>query len=252
MDLGLAGRTAVVSGASSGMGLAIARALADEGANVMLFARREELLAQAVAELGVDRAASVAGDSTDPEAAERLVAATRERFGGIDVLVNNTGGPRGGTFGELSDEDWTAAFELAVMSAIRLTRLALPDLRASGRGRIVNISGYPVLKTEARLLLSSAVRRSVIGWAMALAREEAANRITINSIAPGYIDTGRLRYLYGLASDPEAARAREVERIPAGRFGRPEEIAATVAFLCSEQAAYMTGETLLIDGGLLA
>jgi 3-oxoacyl-[acyl-carrier protein] reductase len=138
------------------------------------------------------------------------------------------------------------------MSAVRLTRLALPALRAGGRGRVVNITGYTVLKTEPRLVLSSSVRRSVIGWAGALAIEEAANGVTVNSIAPGYIDTDRLRYLYGLADDPEAARGRDLARIPAGRFGTPEEIAALVAFLSSVQAGYITGEVVLVDGGLLA
>lgn len=251
MDLGLTGCTAIVSGASSGMGLAIARELVAEGARVALFARRADRLEEAVAALGADRAVAVAGDSNDPAAQERLVATARERFGAVDIVVNNTGGPRGGTFGELDDADWRAGFELAVLSAVRLTRLALPDLRASGRGRVVNITGFTVLKTEPRLHLSSALRRSVIGWAMALAREEAAHGITVNSIAPGYIDTDRLRYLYGLGDDPDAARRRDIERIPAGRMGRPEEIAATAAFLCSVQAGYMTGETLLVDGGLL-
>lgn len=251
MDLGLSGRTAIVSGASSGMGLAIARQLSQEGADVALFARREDLLEAAVEELGRERALAVAGDSTQPEDLERLVAAARERFGRVDIVVNNTGGPRGGAFADLSDADWLAGFDLSVLSAIRLTRLALPDLRSGGQGRVVNVTSYSVLKTAPGLFLSSAVRRAVVGWTMALAQEEGVHGITVNSIAPGYIDTDRLRYFYGLRDDPEAARAADLERIPMRRFGAPEEVAGLVAFLCSRQAGYITGETTLIDGGLL-
>jgi 3-oxoacyl-[acyl-carrier protein] reductase len=251
MDLGLDGRTAVVSGASSGMGRAIARELVREGARVALIARRADLLDDAVDELGSDRAVAVVGDSRDPDALNRLVEVAQERFGGIDVVINNTGGPPAGHFAALADDDWTAAFELTVLSAVRLTRAALPALRESGSGRVVNITGFTVLRVEPRLLLSSAIRSSVVGWARALAREEAANGITINSIAAGFIETDRLLYLYSKGPDPEQARQRDIMRIPAARMGTAEEIAAAAAFLCSTQAAYITGETLLVDGGLL-
>ena len=136
------------------------------------------------------------------------------------------------------------------MSAVRLTRLALPALRATGHGRIVNITSSTVKEVADGLLLANAVRPAVIGWGKHLSREEGPNGVTVNSIAPGYIDTDRLKYLYSLESDPEAARSRDAQLIPARRFGDPDEIADVTAFLCSRQAAYINGVTLLVDGGL--
>jgi 3-oxoacyl-[acyl-carrier protein] reductase len=236
------------------MGRAIARRLAAEGASVLLFARRADALEEAVAEIsassGSGRAVAVAGDSALEADLARAVEQAHQTFGRIDIVVNNTGGPAAGDFGDLDDEAWQAGFELTLLSALRLTRLALPMLRRSGRGRVVNITSMAVKEVNDGLLLSNALRPGVTGWAKHLSREEGPNAITVNSIAPGYIDTERLRYLYSTEPDPEAARARDAETIPLRRFGSPEEIAAAAAFLCSAEAAYISGVTLLVDGGL--
>lgn len=254
MDLGLRGCAAVVGGASSGMGRAIARRLAVEGCNVTLFARRSELLDDAVAEISAlpdgGRAHAVAGDSIAQPDLGRAVEETSREFGRLDIVVNNTGGPPAGDFGDLEDGDWQRGFELTLLSAIRLTRLALPALRRSGRGRVLNLTSIAVKEINDGLLLSNALRPGVTGWAKHLSREEGPHGITVNSIAPGYIDTERLQYLYSTEADPEAARRRDAETIPLRRFGSPAEIAAVAAFLCSTEAAYITGVTLLVDGGL--
>ena len=251
MDLELTGCTAIVGGSSSGMGRAIALALAAEGCNVTLFARRRELLEQAAAEVaalgGPAEALVVAGDATDPAALRSLVDATLERFGQLDILVNNSGGPPAGTFEEFDDDRWRSAWELLFMSNIRLTRLALPALRTSGRGRIVNITSSVVKEPSEGLLLSNAYRPGVIGWAKTLSQEEGRHGITVNSIGPGFIDTDRMRELYA-GADPDA-RAGDEALIPLGRFGEPSEVADTVAFLCSAQASYISGITVLVDGG---
>jgi 3-oxoacyl-[acyl-carrier protein] reductase len=254
VDLDLEGCVAIVGGSSSGMGRACALALAAEGCNVVLFARRQELLDEAVAEIeGLGsgaQALAAAGDATDPEAPQALVERTLERFGRLDIVVNNAGGPPAGAFEDFDEDAWRGAWELTLMSALRLTRLALPALRRSGRGRIVNITSSAVKEPNDGLLLSNVYRPGVIGWAKTIAREEAAHGITVNSIAPGYIDTERLQRLYELGDDPAAARRADEAAIPARRFGDPAEIGAAVAFLCSTRAAYINGITLLVDGGL--
>jgi 3-oxoacyl-[acyl-carrier protein] reductase len=254
VDFGLEGSAAIVGGSSSGMGRAIAARLASEGCFVTLFARRAEVLQEAVDQInsdcGEDRALAVAGDSMDPVALAQAVEATQARFGRLDIVVNNTGGPPAGDFAAFADEAWQDAFELTFMSAVRLTRLALPALREGGRGRIVNVTSSTVKEIADGLLLANAIRPAVIGWAKHLSREEGPNGVTVNSIAPGYVDTDRLKYLYSLESDPETARTRDAAQIPARRFGDPDDIANVVAFLCSLQAAYINGVTLLVDGGL--
>ena len=254
MDLGLRGCAAVVAGASSGMGRAVARRLAEEGCDVTLFARRPEQLDDAVAEIAAltdgGRAHAVAGDSTVPADLTRTIEETMREFGRIDIVVNNTGGPPAGDFGDFDDEGWQRGFELTLLSAIRLTRLALPALRQSGRGRVVNLTSMAVKEINDGLLLSNALRPAVTGWAKHLSREEGPHGVTVNSIAPGYIDTDRLRYLYSTGSDPASDRRRDEQSIPLRRFGAPDEIASAAAFLCSSEAAYITGVTLLVDGGL--
>jgi 3-oxoacyl-[acyl-carrier protein] reductase len=190
------------------------------------------------------------GDSTISTDLARAVEETSREFGQIDIVVNNTGGPPAGDFGDFGDGDWQRSFELTLLSAIRLTRLALPALRESGRGRVVNITSMAVKEINDGLLLSNALRPGVIGWAKHLSREEGPHGITVNSIAPGYIDTERLRYLYSTEADPDAARRRDEQTIPLRRFGSPDEIASAAAFLCSTEAAYITGVTMLVDGGL--
>jgi 3-oxoacyl-[acyl-carrier protein] reductase len=254
MDLGLKGCTAIVSGASSGMGRAAAMALAAEGCNVAVFARRSDLLDEVVAAVdalpGQARGLAVPGDSTAPDDLAHLVEVTRGQFGRVDILVNNTGGPPAGGFEQFGDDDWRAAWELTLMSTIRLTRLALPALRESGRGRIVTITSSAVKEPNDGLLLSNAFRPAVTGWSKTLSQDEAHHGITVNCIAPGYIDTERMQRIYASGDDPEGDRRRDAEAIPAGRFAEPSEVGDAVAFLCSTRAAYINGITLLIDGGL--
>jgi 3-oxoacyl-[acyl-carrier protein] reductase len=238
MDLGLRGRTAIVCGASSGMGLAVAEALAAEGANVTMFARRRELLEPAAERIG---ALAVRGDLTVPKDLARLVDTTVDAFGGIDVLVNNGGGPPPGPAAGVTDDAVENAVELLLLSAIRLTNLCLPRLEASGRGRIVNIESSSVRSPIDGLALSNAIRPGLVGWMKTLAREVAPKGITVNTIAPGRIDTERLRSLDGVA---------DVSQIPMGRLGEPAEIASVVTFLASEGAAYVTGAVVPVDGGI--
>jgi 3-oxoacyl-[acyl-carrier protein] reductase len=239
MDLGLKGRTAVVCGASSGIGLATAESLADEGANVAMFARRRDLLQREADRIG---ALAVRGDLTNPPDLERLVDRTLEAFGGIDILVNNGGGPPRTSAESIDDDALESAVELLLFSAVRLTNLCLRELRRSGRGRIINIASSSVREPLDNLALSNAIRPGVIGWAKTLARELGPDGITVNSIAPGKIDTARLA--------EDGSRADELAKIPARRFGRAREVADVVTFLASDQAAYVSGTVLAVDGGL--
>jgi 3-oxoacyl-[acyl-carrier protein] reductase len=243
VDLGLAGRTAIVCGASSGMGLAIAETLAGEGANVAMFARRRELLQREAERIG---ALAVQGDVTIPQHLERLVRVTVEAFGGVDVLVLNGGGPPAGPAIGMTAEAVEDAVALLLTSHVTLVGHCLPYLRESGRGRIVAIESSSVREPLANLALSNAVRPGVIGWLKTLARELGPDAITVNTIAPGRIDTDRLRAVYG-EDGPSAA---ELEQIPVRRVGSPAEIAAVVAFLASDHAAYLTGGVIPVDGGL--
>ena len=242
MDLGLSGTTAIVCGASSGMGLATAEALAREGANVAMFARRRDVLEREADRIG---ALAVRGDVTDPADLKRLVDRTVTAFGGIDILVNNSGGPPRGPAVGLGDDAVERAVELLLLSVIRLTELSLPQLERSGRGRIVNIESSSVREPADNLALSNAIRPGVIGWAKTMARELGPRKITVNSIAPGKIETARLAELY-----VDRSRADDLEQIPLRRFGRPEEVADVICFLASEQAGYVSGAVIPVDGAL--
>jgi 3-oxoacyl-[acyl-carrier protein] reductase len=242
MELGLAGRTAIVCGASSGMGLAIADALAAEGANVAMFARRRELLQREAERIG---GLAVRGDLTNPADLQRLVDRTLEAFGGIDILVNNGGGPPRTPAVDLTDEHVEQAVELLLLSAIRLTGLCLAQLERSGHGRVINITSSSVREPIDNLALSNSVRPGVVGWAKTLAREIGPKKITVNSIAPGRIETERLAEVY--AGQP---RAEDLEQIPLRRFGAAQEIANVACFLASDAASYVTGTVIPVDGGL--
>jgi 3-oxoacyl-[acyl-carrier protein] reductase len=240
MDLGLTGRTAIVCGASSGMGLGVAESLREEGANVVMFARRQELLEQEAGRIG---GLAVVGDVTSGDDLERLVRTTVDTYGGIDVLVNNSGGPHRAQASELDAEQVESAVRLLLVSVVRLTGLCLPHLERSGRGRIVNITSSTVREPIDSLALSNVVRPGVIGWAKTLAREVGSKGITVNSIAPGSIDTERIRELH-----PEGPSQEDLDEIPVRRLGTPREIGDVVAFLCSERASYVSGTVVFVDG----
>jgi 3-oxoacyl-[acyl-carrier protein] reductase len=243
MDLGLNGRTAIVCGASAGMGLAIARALAAERVNVAMFARRREVLEPEAERLG---ALAVRGDVRDPADLERLVERTVQAFGGIDILVNNSGGPPRTAALEIKDELLQDAVDLLLHSVVRLTGLCLPYLARSGHGRVINITSSTVREPADNLALSNAVRPGVIGWAKTLSREIGPDGVTVNSIAPGRIETERLAEVY-----PDGPTPADLETIPLRRFGSTEEIADVVCFLASDRASYVSGTTIPVDGGLV-
>jgi 3-oxoacyl-[acyl-carrier protein] reductase len=242
VDLGLKDKTAIVCGASSGIGLGIAESLAGEGANVVLFARRSELLEREAERLG---GLAVVGDVTSGDDAERLVQTAVERYGGVDVLVNNSGGPPRSTAAELGLDDVEAAVRLLLLSVVRLTNLCLPHLRRSESGRIVNVTSSSVREPIDNLVLSNVVRPGVVGWAKSLARELGPDGITVNCVAPGRIDTDRIREVY-----PDGPSEADLVTIPLRRLGTTREIGDVVAFLCSERAAYVSGTVVLVDGAL--
>jgi 3-oxoacyl-[acyl-carrier protein] reductase len=242
MDLGLANRTAIVCGASSGIGLAIAEALAIEGANVSMFARRRDALEREAERIG---ALAVRGDVRSPRDLENLVARTLTAFGGIDVLVNNSGGQPRGTARDAGAEAVEEAVDLLLVSVIRLTQLCLPHLERSGHGRVITVTSSSVREPIDGLVLSNAVRPGVVGWSKTLAREVAPSGITVNAVAPGRIDTERIREVY-----PEGPTPDDLASIPAGRLGSPREVGDVVCFLASDRAAYVTGALVPVDGGL--
>jgi 3-oxoacyl-[acyl-carrier protein] reductase len=256
MNSAIEGKAALVGGASSGIGLACARALAAEGARVVLLARDAARLAQRVQELrqaGAE-AHAVAGDLSRTETLPDLVRQAREHTGRIDILVNNTGGPPSGDPLSFSAEDWQNAFRLTFLSAETVTRLLLPEMADRGWGRIINLASVSVLTPLPGLILSNSIRLAVVGWARTLARQYAGRGVTINTIAMGYTLTGRIEELHQETARREGRSYEEVlaqatARIPMARMARPEEIAAAVVFLAGEGASYITGAVLPVDGG---
>jgi 3-oxoacyl-[acyl-carrier protein] reductase len=242
VELGLAGRTAIVCGASAGIGLGCAEALAAEGANLSLLARRRDELGRQAERLG---ALAVRGDVTNAKHLQRLVDQTLEAFGGIDVLVLNSGGPpRTGAL-DVTDHQVEETVELLLLSAIRLVRLCRPHLEASGRGRVIAITSSTVKEPVDNLALSNAIRPGLVGWLKTVARELGPAGVTVNAIAPGRIDTERLQEVY-----PDGPTAADLAAIPLGRLGAAREVGDVVCFLASEQASYVTGATIAVDGGL--
>jgi 3-oxoacyl-[acyl-carrier protein] reductase len=242
VDLGLDGRTAIVCGASSGIGLGIAEALAGEGANVAMFARRGELLEREAARLG---GLAVAGDVRETENLERLVHSAVETYGGVDILVHNSGGPPRSTTTELDAGKVRDAVELLLVSIVHLTGLCLPHLERSPAGRIVTVTSSTVREPIDSLALSNAIRPGIVGWSKSLARELGPKGITVNCIAPGRIDTERVREVY-----PDGPSADDLAAIPLQRLGTTREVGDVVAFLCSDRASYVSGTVVLVDGAL--
>jgi len=250
MDLGLKDRRALVTAASRGLGRACAEALELEGAKVFISSRD----ATAIEKTGkaIRAAGWAAADVSKPGEPESLVEQARTRLGGLDILVVNAGGPPPGTFQATALESWEAAFQLTLMSAVRLVKAAVSDLKQSGHGRIIFITSISVRQPIANLILSNTLRAGVTGLAKTLARELAPDGITANCLAPDAILTDRTWQLAAAGGGNPEERVKEMAaRSPMGRFGDPAEFAAACAFLCSRQAAYITGQTLGVDGGSL-
>jgi 3-oxoacyl-[acyl-carrier protein] reductase len=242
VDLGLKGRTALVCGASSGLALASAEALAEEGANVTMFARRRDVLERESDRLG---ALAVRGDVTLPQDLERAVTQTIAAFGGLDILVWNSGGPPPGKATDVTADSAEQAFELLLQPAIRLVQLCLPHLGRSGSGRIVAITSLAAKEPTRHLALSNTFRPALTGWLKTLADELGPRGITVNCVAPGRIATPRLEYLY-----PGGPTEEALHDIPLRRWGDPREFGDVVCFVASDRARYVTGQTIVVDGGL--
>ncbi|MGA8942180.1 MAG: SDR family oxidoreductase [Thermoactinomyces sp.] len=259
MDLGLKGKSALIAASSKGLGKAIAMELAAEGANVVVSGRNEEQLQKAVAEIEAvsgGKVAACAADVTKPEDIQALIQFTAAQQGGIDVLVTNAGGPPAGSFDDFDDEDWEKAFQLNLLSVIRLIRGALPYMRGKKAGRIVNLASSSFKQPIDNLILSNTFRTAVVGLSKSLAVELGKDGILINTIGPGRISTDRIVALdranakkTGLS--PNEVRSRNTGQIPLGRYGTPEEFAKVVAFLVSEANTYVTGQAFLVDGGMV-
>jgi 3-oxoacyl-[acyl-carrier protein] reductase len=243
VDLGLTGRRALVTAASKGLGRACAETLIAEGARVFISSRDPEAAAQKIGAIG-----SLASDVSQPGQPERLVDAATGALGGLDILIVNAGGPPFGTFQDTPLEAWEGAFQLTLMSAVRLVHAALPHLKQSDQARIVFIGSISVRQPIGNLALSNSLRAGVSGLAKTLSLELAGERITVNTVAADSILTDRIRNMTG---DSEDAIKLMAERRPMRRMGTPDEFAAACVFLCSRQAAYITGQTLGVDGGSL-
>jgi len=260
MDLGLRDKVAILLAASKGLGRASASALAAEGAHVTIGARGAQQLektAQEIQRTTGSPVLAVPTDVTKPQDIEGIVSATVQEFGRIDILVNNAGGPPAGTFESFGDAQWQSAFELNLLSTVRLIRLVIPHMRKTGSGRIITIVSTSVKQPIDGLLLSNAIRTGVVGLTKTLSIELAPDNITVNNVCPGRLLTDRLHQIYHLnervqqGENQASILVEMAQGIPMGRVGKPEELGALVAFLASQQAAYITGTTIQVDGGLV-
>ncbi|MEM1297093.1 MAG: SDR family oxidoreductase [Verrucomicrobiota bacterium] len=243
MNLDIAGKIALVTGSSQGIGFAIARGLAEEGVQVVISSRSADKLESAKHQIGA--AAAIPADASNQASISELVAKTREQIGEPEILVVNAGGPPPGAAAELEENAWARGYELTLMSAIRLARECLPAMQAKKWGRIINVTSLSVKEPVPNLTLSNAFRAGVTGFARTLASEVAEDGITVNNVAPGATDTSRIRQLYPTAD----ALKNATEKIPAKRLATPDEVAAAAVFLAGKPAAMITGQTILVDGG---
>lgn len=257
MELGIKGKVALVAAASQGLGRAVAEELAIEGAALILCARREKELEEVSTSISQRTGSSILTVPTDlshHQDIKRLVDKGIEKFGAIDILVTNAGGPPAGQFETLSRESWGQATDLLLMSVIELTKLVLPGMKERGWGRILNITSIAVKQPVDNLILSNSLRAAVTGFARTLANEVAEFGITVNNIMPGYTLTERVEQLAKSIAEKEGVsteviRGRWEKEIPMKRLGTPNEFAALAAFLVSERASYITGSSIAVDGG---
>jgi len=258
MDLHLTNKVALVVASSKGLGKTIASQLAQEGCDVMLTSRDMETLETTCKELqklAKGRVECHPCDITSAADINVLVQATRERLGPVDILINNSGGPPGGGFDQHDDDTWQAAFELNLLSYVRMIRAVLPDLKKQG-GRIINVTSSSIKQPIPGLILSNVYRMGLLGLGKSLAEELAPFNILVNTVGPGRIATDRTAYLDQLKADKRGLSREEIEHeslqnIPLKRYGDPDEFARVVAFLASDASSYVTGSSLMIDGGMV-
>ena len=256
MDLGLNGKVAMIAGASRGLGFAVAQVLAREGAHVSIASRDEKAIREAGCRIGSPNVLASSVDVKSAEGIQYWTEATVQRFGGIDLLFTNSGGPPAGATMTFDDGAWGEAAELLLFSALRMVRAAVPSMQARGGGSILMSTSSSVKEPIANLGLSTVLRSSVSALAKTLALELAASNIRVNQIVPGRIDTDRVRQLdelngkkQGISADQ--AKKKSIGGIPLGRYGEPEEFGRVAAFLLSSAASYITGATVQVDGGLI-
>ena len=257
MDLGIKGKRALVLASSQGLGLGIATKLCEEGANVIISSRVEDKLATVAKELnnaGPGTADHVVADLSEEDSAGKLYAAAKDKLGGIDILVNNTGGPPPGTVDKPDTDLWRAQIDTMLIRVIEITNLCIADMKETRWGRVLTIASSGVVQPIANLAMSNTIRSSLVGWSKSLSTEVASSGITVNMLLPGRILTERLTQLdkanaERLGKSVEEVSASEQASIPVGRYGTVEEFGSVGAFLCSEPASYMTGGLIRCDGG---
>jgi len=252
MNLHLTNKIAIVLAASKGLGKAIATALSAEGAKVIIGSRDAEELNKTAAEISAQTGNEVIAmtvDVSNGESIQSLVQQVAAKFGHIDILVNNAGGPPFNKFENFDDDAWQKAFDLNLLSVARTSRLVLPHMQKTGSGRIINIISGSVKAVLGNSVLSTSMRMGVVGMSKLMADEFGPYNITVNNVAPGMILTDRLKHTIPQGIDLEEGLKEKAKNIPMGRIGKPEELAALVAFLASEQASYISGTTIQVDGG---
>ncbi|MEM7342945.1 MAG: SDR family oxidoreductase [Chloroflexota bacterium] len=259
MDLGLRNKIALVAASSKGLGRACAEAMALEGAKVTICARDEKALQATADEIAANTGSeilAIPADMSNPDDIANIVQETVNHFGGLHILVTNAGGPPAGFFADFDDDHWHTAFDLSLMSGVRLIRAALPHMKEAQWGRIINITSMTVKEPVDNLILSNSIRASVHGMAKTLAAQIAGDGITINNVMPGFIQTDRINQLVTATSQQSGKPESEIlenlaDPIPVGRIGQPAEFGAMVAFLASEKAGYINGVSIPVDGGLI-